>query len=169
MKTNLEYFNLRYTILDTARLKGKTFAVSIKENKMKKNFIKPLNSIVNTLPLMIGIILILGIIKEFVTFDTIGLAFTQNPFIDTFIGAFMGSIFAGNSMNSYIIARELQSIGISMFAITSFLVSWVTVGILQAPLEAKMFGKSFAIKRNIYSALMSVLVALVTVVIWRII
>jgi uncharacterized membrane protein YraQ (UPF0718 family) len=119
------------------------------------------------MPMMIGIILLLGLIKEFITFDKIGQAFTQNAFLDTGIGAFMGSIFAGNSMNSYIIARELQAIGVSLFAITSFLVAWVTVGILQAPLEADIFGKSFAVKRNVYSAVFSMAVAFVTVMIWR--
>lgn len=121
----------------------------------------------NTMPMMIGIILLLGLIKEFITFDKIGQAFTQNTLLDTGIGAFMGSIFAGNSMNSYIIARELQAIGVSLFAITSFLVAWVTVGILQAPLEADIFGKSFAVKRNVYSAVFSMAVAFVTVMIWR--
>lgn len=121
----------------------------------------------NTMPMMIGIILLLGLIKEFITFDKIGQAFTQNAFLDTGIGAFMGSIFAGNSMNSYIIARELQATGVSLFAITSFLVAWVTVGILQAPLEADIFGKSFAVKRNVYSAVFSMAVAFVTVMIWR--
>jgi uncharacterized membrane protein YraQ (UPF0718 family) len=133
---------------------------------MKRKILKPLKSIITTLPMMISIILLLGIVKEFVTFDRIGEAFTQIVVVDTTIGAFMGSIFAGNSMNSYIIARELQEIGISMYAITSFMVAWVTVGILQAPLEADLFGTSFAIKRNVYSAVLSMLVAFVTVSIW---
>jgi uncharacterized membrane protein YraQ (UPF0718 family) len=136
---------------------------------MKKNFIKPLKSIINTLPMMLGIILLLGIIIKFISFNRISNIFTQNPFIDTFIGAFIGSIFAGNSMNSYIISKELLNIGVSMFAITSFLISWVTVGILQAPIEAEIFGKSFAVKRNIYSALLSMLVALITVSIYMVI
>ncbi|MBN2795927.1 MAG: hypothetical protein JXR88_11015 [Clostridia bacterium] len=134
---------------------------------MKTKLIKPFKSIMNTLPMMIGIILLLGLVKEYITFDRIGDAFTQNAFLDTGIGALLGSIFAGNSMNSYIIARELQTIGISLFAITAFLVSWVTVGILQAPLEADIFGKRFAILRNIYSGLLSMAVAFVTVAIWR--
>lgn len=126
-----------------------------------------MKSILNTLPMMIGIILLLGLIKEILTFEKIGQVFTQNPILDTAIGAFMGSIFAGNSMNSYIIARELEAIGVSLFAIVAFIVAWVTVGILQAPLEAEIFGKSFAIKRNTYSAFLSMAVAFFTVLIWR--
>lgn len=136
---------------------------------MKKKLLKPLKSIFNTLPMMLSIILLLGLVKEFITFDKIGSLFTQNVLLDTGLGAVLGSIFAGNSMNSYIIARELLSINVSLFAITSFLVSWVTVGILQAPLESQMFGKTFAIKRNVYSGLLSMVVALVTVSIWKVI
>ncbi len=133
---------------------------------MKKKFIQPLKSIVNTLPIMLGIILLLGIVEQFITFNKIASFFTKNTLLDTFIGSFVGSIFAGNSMNSYIIARELQAVGVSLYAITAFLVSWVTVGILQAPIEAQMFGKSFAIKRNIYSAILAVFVSLITVSLW---
>ena len=133
---------------------------------MKKKFLQPLKSIIVNLPIMLGIILLLGIIEQFVTFNKVAELFTKNTLIDTVIGSFVGSIFAGNSMNSYIIARELQAAGVSMFAITAFLVSWVTVGILQAPIEAKIFGRNFAVKRNLYSAVFAVFVSLITVVIW---
>ena len=115
---------------------------------------------------MLSIILLLGLIEQFVTFQKVAEFFTNNTLVDTFIGSLVGSIFAGNSMNSYIIAREMQAVGISMFAITSFLVSWVTVGILQAPIEADIFGKAFAIKRNLFSAILAIGVSLVTVTVW---
>lgn len=140
--------------------------MSRKEVNMKEKLIKPVKMIAKNLPIMIGIILLIGIIEEFVTFESIAGFFTGNTFLDTFIGSFMGSIFAGNSMNSYIIARELQSVGISLFAITAFLVSWVTVGLLQAPIEAQIFGRAFAIKRNLYSAVLAVFVSIVTVTLW---
>ena len=132
---------------------------------MKKKLTKPIFSIIRTLPIMIGIILLLGLIEEFITFEKIAGFFTGNSWLDTLIGSFVGSIFAGNSMNSYIISRELQGAGVSLFAVTAFLVSWVTVGILQAPIEAQIFGKSFAIKRNLYSAVLAVFVSIVTVTI----
>ncbi len=136
---------------------------------MKNKFWQPLKSIINNLPIMLGIILLLGIIEQFITFDKVAEIFTRRTLTDTVIGSLVGSIFAGNSMNSYIIARELQTAGVSMFAITAFLVSWVTVGILQAPIEAKMFSRSFAVKRNIYSAIFSVFVAVITVAVWGIV
>ncbi len=137
-------------------------------NKMiKKKFIKPLKSIINSLPIMFGIILLLGIIEEYVSYSRIAKLFTNNIIADTFIGSAVGSVFAGNTMNSYIIGRELINANVSLFAVTAFLVSWVTVGLVQLPIEAKFFGMSFAIKRNLYSGLLSIIVSLITVVLWR--
>lgn len=110
--------------------------------------------------------MLLGLIKEYITFSKLGSLFTQNAFIDTGIGSILGSVFAGNSMNSYIISRELLAVGVSMFAVTAFLVSWVTVGVFQSPIEAQIFGISFAVKRNLISALLAMLVSFITVTLW---
>jgi uncharacterized membrane protein YraQ (UPF0718 family) len=135
---------------------------------LKERLVNPLFSIARSLPIMIGIILLLGLVKEFLTFEAVSTLFTQNNIIDTFLGSFFGSIFAGNSMNSYVIARELSNAGISFYAITAFLVSWVTVGMLQAPIEVQEFGLSFTVKRNLYSALLAVAVSWFTVSLWMV-
>ncbi len=136
---------------------------------MKTKLFKTAKALVKNMPIMFSVILLLGIVKEFITFDKVATLFTSNTLIDTGIGSLVGSIFAGNSMNSYIIARELQVAGISLYAITAFLISWVTVGLLQAPIEAKMFGTSFAVKRNILSAILAMVVSLITVTLWGLI
>lgn len=136
---------------------------------MKTKLFKTAKALVKNMPIMLGVILLLGIVKEFITFDRVATLFTSKTLIDTGIGSLVGSIFAGNSMNSYIIARELQVAGISLYAITAFLISWVTVGLLQAPIEAKMFGTSFAIKRNVLSAILAMVVSLITVTLWGLI
>ncbi|MCK5812469.1 MAG: hypothetical protein KAG94_06185 [Clostridiales bacterium] len=136
---------------------------------MKKKLLKIAKSLVKNLPIMLSIILLLGIVKEFITFDKVATLFTSNTIIDTGIGSVVGSVFAGNSMNSYIIARELQTAGISLYAITAFLISWVTVGLFQAPIEAKIFGISFAVRRNALSAVLAMAVSLITVTLWGLI
>ena len=57
-------------------------------------------------------------------------------FRDTVIGSAIGSIAAGNPIMSYIIGGELMKEGVSLFAITAFIVTWVTVSIVQFPAEA---------------------------------
>jgi uncharacterized membrane protein YraQ (UPF0718 family) len=64
---------------------------------------------------------------------------------------------------SYIIGGELRQEGVSMLAITAFIVVWVTVGIIQLPAEALMLGKRFAIARNAVSFFVSIVIAFLTV------
>lgn len=134
-----------------------------KKKSLKKVFLKSINSLLNTLPIMIGIMLLIGLMKSFISFESLANLFTQNIFIDTTLGAFMGSILAGNSINSYIIGNEMISSGISLFAVTAFIVSWVTVGFVQIPIENELLGKKFTLVRNILSVVFAVIISLFTV------
>ena len=91
--------------------------------------------------------------------------FTGNQIVDPLIGASMGSIAGGNPLTSYIIGGELRMQGISMLAITAFIVAWVTVGLIQLPAEALMLGKRFALVRNGISFVTAVMIAVLTVLI----
>ncbi|HHE54334.1 MAG TPA: hypothetical protein ENL21_01030 [Caldithrix abyssi] len=54
--------------------------------------------------------------------------------------------------------------GVSLYAVTAFLVTWVTIGVVQFPAEVAFLGKSFAVKRNFLSFVLSFLVAIATVI-----
>lgn len=139
------------------------------DKKLQQKFKKPLFSIINSLPIMLAVIFALGLFKTVISFDQFAKVFTGIAWIDTLFGSLMGSIFAGNSINSYIIGEEMMTAGISMFAITAFLVSWVTVGLMQAPVEIENFGKKFTLLRNLISAILAVFVSLLTVTIMGVI
>jgi uncharacterized membrane protein YraQ (UPF0718 family) len=89
--------------------------------------------------------------------------FTGNQIVDPLIGSVFGSIAAGNPLTSYIIGGELLDRGVSMIAITAFIVSWVTVGMVQLPAESLMLGRKFAITRNLISFIISIIIAILTV------
>ena len=89
--------------------------------------------------------------------------FTHNSYIDLLIGNMAGSISFGIPITSYIIGGELINEGVSLIAVTAFMVAWVTVGFIQFPAEAKILGKKFAIIRNLLSFIFSILIALATV------
>lgn len=131
------------------------------EKQTKKKLIQPAKNILTNLPIMLSVILSLGLIKTFISFENISKIFTGNILIDTFLGAITGSIMAGNSINSYIIGTEMASANISYYAIIAFLASWVTVGFIQIPAELSYFGKQFTITRNILSIFLSMLTALI--------
>ena len=55
--------------------------------------------------------------------------------------------------------------GVSLFAVTAFIVTWVTVGLAQMPAEIAAFGKRFALLRNSLSFVLAIPVAILTVMI----
>lgn len=48
-------------------------------------------------------------------------------------------------------------------ASTSFIVAWMTVGVIQLPAEAAILGRRFACVRNILIYILAILVSIVTV------
>ena len=142
------------------------------ENKTKKDkisifnaFYKAIKSFVKNLPVLIGVILLIGLFKVYIPAELISNVFTGNVFQDTFSGSLIGSISAGNPITSYIIGGELLKEGVSLYAVTAFITAWVTVGLIQIPAEISTLGKRFAFLRNLLSFIFSIIVAIVTVII----
>lgn len=128
------------------------------------SLLKSLMSFVQMLPILIGIFLLLGLFKTFVTRQMLASVFSGTGWIDVLIGASIGSISAGNTMTSYIVGGELLSAKVSLLAVTAFIVAWVTVGVVQLPMEAATLGRRFALVRNLVSYLLAIAVAAATVV-----
>lgn len=127
------------------------------------SFHKALTSFSKALPMLIGVVLLLGLFRTFASKEMISSVFVGNPMCDTLIGSLIGSVSAGNPIISYIIGGELLKEHVSLFAVTSFIVAWVTVGVVQFPAEAAILGKRFAIVRNILSFILAILVSIATV------
>ena len=120
---------------------------------------------VNLLPILIGVVLLIGLFNAFVSEAWLTSIFSGNVALDTLWGACFGSIFAGNPINSYVIGGELLKYDVSLFAVTAFIVTWVTVGLVQLPAEMAALGKRFAFLRNGLSFLLSIPLAILTVLI----
>ena len=106
--------------------------------------------------------MLLALVGSVVSKNVYGKLFTGDHLIDPLIGTVVGSLAGGNPLTSYIIGGELKIQGVSMLAITAFIVSWVTVGVIQLPAEALMLGRRFALIRNAISFLMSMGIAVLT-------
>lgn len=135
-----------------------------KDNKNRKSIFLSISgafkSFGSAIPLFIGIILLLGLLRTYVPPKLISSIFKGKVFTDTILGSIFGSISAGNAVTSYIIGGELLKEGISLFAVTAFIVAWVTVGVIQLPAEAAILGKRFAVLRNVLSFVLSIAVAI---------
>ena len=132
--------------------------------KIKKSFFKSLNSLKQILPMLLGIVLLLGILIEAIPKSFYLSFFKGNAIIDPVLGAVLGSISAGSPVTSYIIGGELLKQGVSLIAVTAFIITWVSVGFIQLSIESKYLGKKFAISRIFLSFVASLAVALLTVV-----
>ncbi len=134
-------------------------------NRLKDSLIKSAKSIYQTLPILFGVMLLVSLANILIPKTFYSTVFKNNILIDPFIGSAVGSILAGSPIVSYLIGGEMLKQGISLVAVTAFLVAWVTVGIVQLPAESMTLGKRFAITRNITAFFFAVIVAIVTVLI----
>ena len=107
------------------------------------------HQIENLLPAMISVIFLAGLFMAFLSEKSLTSLFPGSMWRDSLWGAFMGSVFAGNPINSYIIGGQLLELGVSLVAVTAFICSWVTVGLVQFPAESVALGWKFAFVRNL--------------------
>ncbi|MCD6580659.1 MAG: permease [Desulfuromusa sp.] len=110
-------------------------------------------------PNILAIVLLSGLIVEFVPLNRLSELLGGGFFTDGLVGAGIGSISIGNPLVSYVLGGELLDQGISLMAVTALLVSWVTVGSIQLPAEIQTFGTRFALLRNGISFLFALIIA----------
>ncbi len=113
--------------------------------------------------MILGVVGLVGLFQVFITPERLASFFTGNMWYDTLVGTIAGGIAAGQAMVSYIIGGELLKEGISMYAVSAFVLSWVTLGVVQLPLEVEVLGMRFTIVRNLLAFLFTIFVAIVTV------
>jgi predicted Fe-Mo cluster-binding NifX family protein len=119
--------------------------------------------IVNMLPIFVGVVLLIGLLKTFISKDLLSSIFSGNALLDTLFGTGLGSILAGNPLNSYVIGGEMLEQGVSLFAMTAFITAWVIIGLVQLPAEMAALGKKFALIRNALSMVLCIAISILTV------
>ena len=130
---------------------------------IKNAIIKSAKSLGKSFPLIIGTILLISLISNLIPASFYPKIFGKNILINSIIGSGLGSISAGTPIISYIIGGELLEQGISLIAVTAFIIAWVTVGIMQLPAESIILGKKFAFIRNLTAFLLAIIAAFIIV------
>ncbi|WP_135605483.1 hypothetical protein [Methanococcoides sp. NM1] len=130
----------------------------------EKSARKTLNTINQSFPIVFGVVMAISLLIAAVPEYLYSKIFTGNILIDPLVGSFIGSVAAGNPITSYVIGGELLNEGVSLVAVTAFLLSWVTVGILNLPAEMDLLGKKFALTRNIICFIVAFFVAILTII-----
>ena len=132
-------------------------------------FRNTLKQFVNMLPMLVGVVLLIGLFNALISKDSIAAVFSGHSVLDTLLGAGFGSLFAGNPVNSYVIGDELLTYDVSLYAVTAFILAWVSVGLVQLPAEIVALGRGFALSRNGLSLVMTIPTAILTVAILELI
>ncbi|MEA2092812.1 MAG: hypothetical protein U9P61_02485 [Patescibacteria group bacterium] len=130
---------------------------------IKNSFLKTLNGFAKLIPVIISVILFISLIIAVVPKSFYSKIFTGNIALDSLTAGILGSISVGNPMVSYIIGGEILAERVNLIAITVFLLTWISVGVVGLPVEIKALGKRFAITRNILSFLTAFIIAGLTV------
>lgn len=130
---------------------------------MKIAFQKTLETIKISLPIIIGILMLISILNPLFE-KYYPKIFTGNYLLDPLIGAIAGSVSFGIPIASYVTGGELLKEGVSLLAVTAFILAWSTVGIMFMPLEISNLGKKFAIWRNALNFISSIIIAILTII-----
>lgn len=120
---------------------------------------KALKTMRKIAPMLTAVVLLVGWFQSVVTPQWLHSLFSGDPISDTAVGVAAGAVSVGQPFLSYILAGELLKEGISYYAVTAFILSWVTLGIIQLPMEWEIFGGRFTLVRNGLSLLFAVLVS----------
>ena len=132
--------------------------------RLKQALISTFKSLYTIMPMLFAVIGLVGLFQAAVSPQMLHSLFSGSPLQDTFIGTLIGGVSVGQPFLSYIIGGELLKEGISLYAVTAFILAWVTFGIMQLPLEWAIFGARFTIVRNLLGFIFALLIALATAV-----
>jgi len=114
-------------------------------------------------PMIFGILGLSALMLRFISPQQMKVVFTGNPLVDTVYGSFTGAIMVGNAMLGYILGAELLKMKISLYAVTAFLLAWVTLGFVQIPMEVSFFGKKFVLIRNLLAFIFTLIISILIV------
>ena len=132
-------------------------------DRIRESAYKAGKQLYKTLPILLGAIMLVSIADTLIPKQVYAGVFSLSPAANSVIGAALGSVLAGNPVTSYVIGGEFLDQGVSLVAVTAFLIAWVTVGVIQIPAEAMLLGKRFTAIRNISAFLFAIISAFLTV------
>lgn len=113
-------------------------------------------------PMLLGVIFAIALFDTLISDAMLRALFTGEVLRDMGLAIVAGSVSIGQPVASYIIGGELLHSGVSLYAVAAFIVAWVTVGLVQLPLELSLFGSRFTWRRNLLSLLFACAVAAAT-------
>lgn len=112
-------------------------------------------------PLLFAIFALIGLFQEFVPPELIrGWLGADNHLLALLNGGLIGAVAIGPPVAAFPIAGSFIETGAWPPAAAAFIVSWVSVGVVTLPVEARVFGWRFALWRNLITFIAALLIGL---------
>jgi len=102
----------------------------------------------NLLPIMLGIIGLIGLMLALVPREVIAGFFGNDSPLGILVISLIGSIILIPAFIGFPLGASLIAAGASVTAVACFLTTVLMVGVITAPMEIELFGKRFTIWRN---------------------
>ncbi|PIU28895.1 MAG: permease [Candidatus Hydromicrobium americanum] len=128
--------------------------------KTKKALIKAWNSFKNILPMLLGIITVIGLMLAILDPEIIKkIIGEKSGALGVLLSSIVGSVTLLPGVVAFSTAALLLSSGAGYIQIAAFVQTLMMVGIVTLPMEIKYFNKKIAILRNAISFILSIGVA----------
>ena len=128
--------------------------------KTKKALLKAWKSLKNILPMLLGVILLIGLLLSIIDTKLISkIIGGESGFYGVMLASLVGSITLIPGFIAFPTAALLLTGGAGYIQIAAFVQTLMMVGIVTLPMEIKYFNKKVAILRNILSFVLSIGVA----------
>jgi uncharacterized membrane protein YraQ (UPF0718 family) len=131
--------------------------------RVKEALGRTVKSLWMIMPMLISVIGLIGLFETLVTPEMLRTLFNGSTLREIVVGVLSGGVSVGQPFLSYAIGGELLHDGVSLYAVTAFILSFVTLGVVQLPLEWALFGTRFTVLRNLLSLLFAFAIPIVTV------
>ncbi|MBC7331206.1 MAG: hypothetical protein H5T91_02075 [Synergistetes bacterium] len=109
-----------------------------------------------------SVFVVIGILQSFLSKELVGGFLMHFSGIKgILIGALIGALMMGPVISGYPICKYILENGGAVGLVSSFLFSWVMVGLVALPLEIKTLGGRFALVRNSFAIFSAIVLGLI--------
>lgn len=129
--------------------------------KTKKGLKIAWKSFAKMLPMMLGIIGLIGIMLTALSPETIKQVFSNTSWWSTGVAAIIGSITLIPAFVAFPLAASLIREGAGVMPIAAFVTTLTMVGIVTLPMEINLIGRRYTFWRNALSFIAAIIIALV--------
>lgn len=119
------------------------------------------NSFVRVMPMMLGIVGLIGLALTLLSPESIRLVFNNNSWWSTTLAAVIGAITLMPAIIAFPLAGSLLREGAGIMPVAAFATTLTMVGVLTAPMEMRFFGKRYTVLRNTFSFIAALCIALI--------